>query len=300
MQAMIRVALLAFLVVQEAPRVPQPPPPFEQVIRMRVVLRVPGMEQVAVRRDVVYKTIGDARLAADVYSPPSAAKDKPLPAVILIHGGPIALSMAPTPKDWGGFQSLGQLLGASGFAAVTFNHRFHGPPMLVEASGDVRDLIRHVRENARAYGFDANRLALWAFSGGGPFLSSALREAPEPVKALVAYYAAMDLQERPPGVTPGSANDLTDETRRAFSPVYHVATGGRPVPPVFIARAGLDRPGLNAGIDRFVAKALERNVAIEVMNHEAGRHGFDVLDDDDRSREILERTLQFLRRRLQP
>jgi acetyl esterase/lipase len=297
---MIRAALLAFLATQEAPRMPQPPPPFEQVIRMRVVLRVPGMEQVAVRRDVVYKTIGDARLAADVYSPPGAPKDKPLPAVILIHGGPIPASMVPTPKDWGGFQSLGQLLGASGFVAVTFNHRFHGPSMLVEAAGDVRDLIRHVRENAQVYGIDSTRLALWAFSGGGPFLSSALREGPEPVKALVAYYAALDLQERPPGVAPGSANDLTDETRRAYSPVYHVATGGRPVPPIFVARAALDHPFLNASIDRFVAKALERNVAIEVMNHEAGRHGFDILDDVDRSREILERTLQFLRGRLRP
>jgi acetyl esterase/lipase len=278
--------------------VPQPPPPFEQMIQMRVVLRVPAMERVGEPRHVVYKTIGGVALGADVYSPPDAPRDKPLPAVVLIHGGPIAPQMSP--KDWGIYQSLGQLVAASGLVAVTFNHRFHGPSMLVEAAGDVRDLIRHVRENGKSYGIDADRIALWAFSGGGPFLSSALREAPEHVKALVAYYAVMDLQERPPGIAPGSPNDLTDETRRAYSPVYQLATSGRTAPPILVGRAGLDNPWLNAGIDRFVAKALERNASIEVLNHETGRHGFDILDDDDRTREILERTLQFLRRRLRP
>ena len=45
-------------------------------------------------------------------------------------------------------------------------------------------------------------------------------------------------------------------------------------------------------------KSLERNVSLELLNHESGRHGFDILDDDDRSREILSRTLAFLKSRL--
>lgn len=118
------------------------------------------------------------------------------------------------------------------------------------------------------------------------------------MKALAAYYAAMDLQERPPGLAPGAPNDLSDETRRAYSPAYQVATSARPLPPIFVGRAGLDNPWLNGSIDRFVQKAFERNVSIEVMNHAEGRHGFDILDDDDRSREILLRTLAFLKTRL--
>ena len=47
-------------------------------------------------------------------------------------------------------------------------------------------------------GVDSTRLALWAFSGGGPFLSLALREGAPTFRALVAYYAALDLRERPP------------------------------------------------------------------------------------------------------
>ena len=50
--------------------------------------------------------------------------------------------------------------------------------------------------------------------------------------------------------------------------------------------------------DRFVQEALARNAPIDVLNHPEGRHGFDILDDDDRSREVIARTLEFLRARL--
>ena len=70
------------------------------------------------------------------------------------------------------------------------------------------------------------------------------------------------------------------------------------MPPVLVARAGLDHPSLNATIDRFIAAALARNAPLEAMNHPDGRHGFDILDDDPRTREIAARTIEFLRTHL--
>ena len=90
----------------------------------------------------------------------------------------------------------------------------------------------------------------------------------------------------------------TEETRREFSPVRHLAAAGEQTPPLFVARAGRDNPWLNASIDRFVQEALARNAPLELMTHPAGQHGFDILDDDDRSREIITRTLDFLKGRL--
>ena len=72
--------------------------------------------------------------------------------------------------------------------------------------------------HAGELGADPNRIAVWAFSGGGPFLSLALTGALPPARALVAYYAALDLQEKPPGASPA----LTDEIRRDFSPIHHM------------------------------------------------------------------------------
>ncbi len=64
--------------------------------------------------------------------------------------------------------------------------------------------------------------------------------------------------------------------------------------PMFVARAGQDaNPGLNAAMDQFIAAALAANAPVTVVNHPAGEHGFDMLNDDDRSREIIRAVLAF-------
>jgi len=261
---------------------------------MRVVYRVPGMDRVQVRRNIVYRTAGDTRLELDVYSPSAAPAGPRRPAVVLVHGGPIP--EAARPKDWAIFVSYGELLAASGLTAVTFNHRFHEPRRLGDAAGDVEAAVAYARGHAAELGIDPERIALWAFSGGGPLLSAPLREQWPFVRAIVAYYAVLDLQVPPPGAT----SDITDETRRAFSPLAHLARAGDKAPPLLVARAGRDNAWLNATIDRFVQEAVARNAALELITHPAGQHGFDVLDDDDRSREIIARTLDFLKHHLPP
>ena len=270
---------------------PMPPPP-PDITRMRIVYRVPGMDRVRVERNRVYREVAGSRLEMDVYSPPEATRGAPLPVVILIHGGPVP--PGASAKNMGVFLSYGELLAASGLMAVTFSHRFYGASALADAAGDVAAAVDHVRGHAEELGIDRDRVALWAFSGGGPFLSPALREQWPFVRAIVAYYAVLDLQVPPPG----AAGGITDETRREFSPVRHLAAAGEKTPPLLVARAGRDNPWLNVTIDRFVQEALARNASLELMTHPAGQHGFDVLDDDDRSREIIARTLDFLKRRL--
>lgn len=50
---------------------------------------------------------------------------------------------------------------------------------------------------------------------------------------------------------------------------------------------------INQAINVFVMEALAGNAPLELMNHSAGRHGFDILDDDERSREIITRAVAF-------
>jgi acetyl esterase/lipase len=65
---------------------------------------------------------------------------------------------------------------------------------------------------------------------------------------------------------------------------------------MFIARAGRDEmPHLNDSIDRFVEKALEANLPITLVNHPEGPHAFDLFDDSEASRNVIEQLLGFLR-----
>ena len=109
---------------------------------------------------------------------------------------------------------------------------------------------------------------------------------------MVAYYTELDLQN----VRASAPASVTDETLRDFSAVYHLEKAApQGQPPMLIARAGLDDAELNAGLDHFVQVALKNNVNLELLNHPTGHHGFDVEDNNARSREILKRTIEFLR-----
>jgi hypothetical protein len=181
----------------------------------------------------------------DVYSPANSRADVRLPATVFIHGCRIPSNLRTTPKDWGIYISFGQLVAASGFVGVTFNHRFHPWDSLSDSQNDVMDLVAHIRSNAKLLGIDEDRIVLWAV--------------------------------------------------REYSLLYHLSKNRKGTAPTFVARAGLDDATLNAGLDRFVQTALVNNITVDLMNHAQGQHGFDIEDDNDRSREIIKRTLEFIK-----
>jgi acetyl esterase/lipase len=259
------------------------------ISKMPVVYRVPGMEAVTVKSDLKYTGAGAAPLLMDVYAPPRLAKGERRPAVLFIHGSVPPGSRA---KDMGVFKSWGRLAAASGMVGVTFTHRLGYPkPQLQDAASDVAAAIAYVRSNADSLNVDGDRLCLVAYSGGGPMLSAAMRERPEYVRCLVAFYAFLDLRHsemHKPHETPDVLN--------SFSPITYLEGGADRMAPMFVARAGLDQiPGLNDSIDRFVAEAISKNAAVTFYNHPRGVHGFDILTDDERSREIIRAALDFMK-----
>ena len=97
------------------------------------------------------------------------------------------------------------------------------------------------------------------------------------------------------GTAPGAPERL--------SPVKHLLASTRPVPPTFIARAGIDSPAISASIEAFVAAALQKNAMLELFTLPESKHGFDLDMGDNntpRAREAIARTIDFLRARLEP
>ena len=257
----------------------------------KLVYAVPGMEQVKVRKNLSYKRVAGAELKTDVYSPADQRAGERRPAVIFIHGGRVPPNLRTTPKDWGAFISYGKLVAATGLIGITFNHRFHTWNSFDDSQADIDDLIAYVRSNAASFGVDRNRIVLWAVSAGGVFLSRTLRDVPPYIRCLVAFYPELDLQNQ----RQAAPASVKDETLREYSPVYHLSMNKRGLPPLFIARAGLDDPESNGGVDRFVQLALSKNLSVDLMNHAEGHHAFDVDDDNERSREIIKRALEFIK-----
>lgn len=271
-------------------KTPTPRKSVAEIVNAPVVYKVPGMERVSVKKDLNYKTIETNQpLKMDVYTPPDTAKNEKRPAVVFIHGGAGAEF---NPKNWGIYVSWGKLIAASGLVAVTFTHRLGFPKTLLnEGASDVADAVNYVRANADSLNVDKDRICLAAYSAGGPMLSAAMREKPVYIRCLVGFYSFMDIRQSKP-----HRDNETVETIDKFSPITYLDENAGELPPMFIARAGLDQiPAMNDSIDRFIREALAKNAAIEVMNHPAGIHGFDNQTDDARSREIIRRAIDFMR-----
>ena len=93
--------------------------------------------------------------------------------------------------------------------------------------------------------------------------------------------------------------EIGEDQAALHSPVRYIGDGDYTGAPIFIARAGRDSAAINRSVQTMVRNAIAANAFFEIMNHPDGRHGFDVRDDVDRSREIIARTFAFIKTRFE-
>jgi acetyl esterase/lipase len=256
----------------------------------RPVVYQPGeTKDITVRRDLVYRTINSQKLLMDLYLPSRLEHPQRAPIVLFIHGGPIPPERRPSLKDWEMFRSYGALVAGMGMAGVMINHRYYATDHLHQSVSDIKTAIAYLQTHAASFGIDPDRLGVWAFSGGGLLLSWFLKDRPAFARCLVAFYGVLGLEP--------FADEFPGENGRAlmqsFSPVRYLRESP-PSLPIFVARAGRDKPEINQTIDRFIQEALAANLMLDVANHPSGEHGFDVWCDDQRSRAIIARALAFV------
>jgi acetyl esterase/lipase len=203
--------------------------------------------------------------AVDVYPP---GDTRPRPAVLLVHGGPLPAQVRPGPRDWPMFRGYASLLASRGVVAATVGHRLHTPADYPTAAADVRAAVDLLRADPRV---DADRVALWFFSGGSLIAADWLREPPAWLRVLALTY---------PLLTPFPGWPVDP----AFRPVEAVAAAGDL--PIVLTRVGLEDPVVAEGVAAFVAAAAKAR--LKIVDVPRGRHGFDFLDDDDESRAAIE------------
>ena len=249
----------------------------------------PDTTAVDVQEALEYKKVPGTVLRMDVYRP-KYARSELLPAVVFVHGGPIPADLPVEPRQIVQYTSLGRLVSSRGIAAVTFSHRLTSADAIDMAAHDVRDAVSFVVDHAASLGIDAKCLCIWAISASGVVIAPAFREFGQRVRCLVLYYTLLDPVVFQSLVSPntlpgGTAPGLTDL----------LIGGNLSLPATLIVRAGRDNARLNDGLDRFMQAAMQRGADLELHAYASGRHGFDVFDDTPRSRELLLRTLDFVR-----
>jgi acetyl esterase/lipase len=135
---------------------------------------------------VVYKTVGDLDIKADVYPVISA---KPAPVLVLIHGGALMMGSRTGIRP-----ALHFLCACAGFAQVSIDYRLAPETKLPAIIEDLQDAFRWVRgDGARRFYFDPERVGVIGWSAGGYLtLMSGCCVEPRP-QALVSYYGYGDI-----------------------------------------------------------------------------------------------------------
>jgi dienelactone hydrolase len=227
----------------------------------RFVYTLPAVSRVAVQKNIEYRKIGDRALKFDLYRLSLAEKPASVPVVMLVNSG----FGRPDFKDSFHLREWAKLCAASGLAAISYDAHKEG---WVE---DFDALMAYLRQQKTALGVDPETIIIQAGSGlvthGLPLAMDTNRPY---IKAAVIYYGIAEVKEL--------RTDL----------------------PLLIVRAGLDVPALNRRIDQFVANALAVNAPLEVLNYPGGHHPFEDTDDNEFSRQVMARALEFMQRAVSP
>ena len=199
------------------------------------VVAQPGRRAtVTLVQDVIYGRVDGAALLADIGYPSGGT---PLPAIIYVHGG-----------RWrGGSRTSHESLdvaqwAASGFFAMTIDHRLVGSTPAPAPYQDLQCAIRWVHAHADEYGIDPDRIYLLGDSSGGHLvaLAATLGEGPfEPtggwddarsdIRAAISVSGPYDLDTLSWGDlwTPMEGN--VEDARRLASPIRQIATDTKPI-----------------------------------------------------------------------
>lgn len=252
-----------------------------------------GGGEVRVLRDIAYVAEEDSAARLDIYLPAGEAPGSGYAPLLFLHGGPLPLpGERPWPKEWRVFQDYGRLAAQNGLAGVVINHRYTGYEGLLQARADVQQALNFLAGRGSEYGLNDKKLAVWAFSGAGMLLAELLQDGIYAPDCVIAFYPMLDLTHIPQAV-----EVYGEEQLMALSPLSQIDRMPQGLP-MFFARAGLDRPGLNRALDTFVKQALYHNLDLELRNLPRAAHSFDMFDGSDEVQDTIARGFEFVKFKL--
>ena len=225
--------------------------------------------------------------AVDLYLP---GVDGPRPAVVFVHGGPLPPTVTPRPREWPVYRGYGSLVAARGAVGVTLDHDLFDVDAYPHAAGQVVAAVDRVRRDPRV---DADRVALWFFSGGGPLSADWLRDPPAWLRCVALSYTLLGGL---PGFTPGVRFRPADAVEAVGVAAAAGVAGAMRANalPILLTRVGLERPAIADTVEAFVATARDADADLITVDVQNGRHAFDVLDHTDESRRAVDRAVSLV------
>ena len=230
-------------------------------------------------RDVTYAERDSRTLKLDVYQPMTEpAVGDHFPAIVMIHGG----GWRHGDKGEAYFTPHHRYYAHQGYVVFDIQYRLSDEAVWPAPYEDVLEGIRWVKEHAKAYRVDANRIALFGRSSGAHLaLMAGYCPADDTgVQAVVSVYAPIEL--RLPDLSPESAIvGLMGGTYEAMPTVYASATPLNFVrdglPPTLLVEGGMDTITPYFHGDKLVNALSLTDTRFVLLRSPWSRHGFDAV-----------------------
>jgi len=231
---------------------------------------------------VTYKTVGETKLALNIFNPEGHKASDTRPAIVFFFGG------GWTSGSPGQFEKQCRYLASRGMVAITADYRVGSRHQAKAAQcvADAKSAIRYVRAHAAELGVDPKRIAAGGGSAGGHIAGCTgtlpgLDEASED-KSVSSVPDAMVLFNPALTLAPVDGNDFGGFGARvpaerlgaepaALSPTHNVKAGA---PPTIIFHGKADTTVPFATVEVFAAAMKKAGNRCEVAGFEGQQHGF--------------------------
>lgn len=215
-----------------------------------------GEEFLIVKHDISYCINSAGEQTFDIYYP----KDfKPLQhkTVLFVNGGgPIKQNF----KSYPCFTSWGELVAINDVIGITFNWRSG-------KSEDIVAMIDYLFVHAKELGIAVNEICVFPLCRAVNNTINCVLKYPE-IKKIILYY--------------GKISKNTELAKCGNMKLL-------------IALGNLDKKYPASCNDWFLENAFQYNYTVELLVHPRGVHGFDYANNDEDTKRIIEKTLEFIR-----
>jgi acetyl esterase/lipase len=226
----------------------------------------------SVQKDILYSP--SAQLKLDAFVPRGSGQGKPLPAVILVHGGGWEAGDKVTYVT-----PLFEPLARSGLTWFSIDYRLTPEHENEDQLEDVRQAIRFVRAEHARFNIDPARIVLVGESASGQIVMQVAAED-SAIAGVVSFYGVYDLPAMVTDTSPRSLlvrlfrrTVLDDESRallRKYSPLFRAHKG---MPPVLLVNGTGERLWEQARA--FAQRLTDIGARHEVIALEGAPHGLE-------------------------
>jgi acetyl esterase/lipase len=279
----LTLGLLGYLLAASAPAPAQPAAPATST----------QLHPIQVKKGIVYGTADGQKLLLDMARPKEGG---PYPLVVLMHGGAwrygSRADLSRNGRDVNGksLPSIIDTVAAHGYVAVSVGYRLAPKYKFPAQLEDVRTALDFLRDHAKEYDIDPDRIAVGGFSAGAhlallegledPRVKGDNGDTPPRIKAIISFFGPTDLSlyKASPGLEDayfvpvfGKNGKIAPVVYKEASPITYVS---RDDPSVLLVHGTFDFIVPIIHSEHLYKKLKDAGVDVEMITVPGAGHGW--------------------------